>query len=131
MNKVVAMARIFAKSAGILLCVILWIVGLSMYKQGDDWFSWGGCCCIGIAPQILSFLVIMFKGGYNEGRHHWAGNFVGNSFYLSDKRWVYALVFLGIGVLLALLAGPIVLPIITVLNVVKLVGMIKDYRYLV
>jgi len=133
MSKFSAMVKILAKSAVILISVIVWIVGLVQFKNSteDGWFVWGGICCIGMAGTILGFLGRMFKGGYEEGTHHWGGSWSGNSFNMSDKRWLYALIYVGIGILLAVLAGPIVLPIVTIINIVKLVQAIRDYRYLV
>lgn len=101
----------------LVLALVIWILALVGYlnASGNDsssaWFSSGAICLIPMLLPFIRFVINMARSGGNKGANTYDIDISYNHINVSNRRWLYTLIYLVIAIALGILAGLIVLPI--------------------
>ena len=118
MNSKTKLLTLFiAHCVWLTLALVIWIISLVGYLNatGNDttsaWFASGAICLIPMLLPFFRFVINMARSGGNKGANTYDIDISYNRINVSNRRWLYTIIYLVVAVALGILAGLIVLPI--------------------
>ena len=113
----------------IIVAIVVFALNVGSYGFGA-WLMAGAICCIPIIGAILTFLIDMKNDGSYEGSRHLTTTVYADSYsaraYTTDHRYLYAFIYLLVGLFFSLLLGPILCVAIFVWKSIDFVRNILD-----
>lgn len=122
---------IVAYAIWLIISVTIWISGLSAFIDDTSflvWTVWGILCSI---PIIFVIVKIAFQGakeGAQKGANTYSGTIIGNRVFVRNHTIRGALINLVGAIIGCLLAGPILLLLYIIYNILKFIDMIKQLK---
>ena len=130
-EKSIKIASLIFHGVWLGLSLILWFCGLAIFSGGGDftnWIIWGALCAFPIIIPTIKMIAASTKSGAKDGSRNYTASVEGNTVYVQNHPFMGAVIGFGVGILGALLIGPILLAVYIVKNVFKTIVLIKEIR---
>lgn len=116
----------------LVIALVIWIVALNFAQSGSEsaWWEAGGLCVIPILFPILRFIWGAIKGGAATGSTVWDIDITSSGrVYATNHAWSYGLLAGLFAIVLAVVAGLIILPIYWLyIFITTLIVFIKNFN---
>ena len=116
-------------SIWLIFALVLWIHGLTKFRETSDfgtWVAWGAICIFPIIIPILKLVFSSAKDGMRNGANEYTASVSGNNIYIRNHPIRGAVIGLLAGVFGGLLVGPVMLAIYILKNIFELLSSVLD-----
>lgn len=121
-----AKARIIFLSIWMIIAIICLITGLYMFLSVEErgfgeWIVCGVACCVPVIGTVLRFSLANAKLGWKQGANDYTATVTDTHVTVSNHPFRQAILSFILGFGLSLVAGPIILGVTIIINVISLI----------